>query len=452
VTENESLGSRIRRLRRAAGLSQEALAHPNLSPSYVSLLEAGKRIPSDEVMTQLAERLGCDVAYLSGPLAKPDVVRLEVEVRYAQLALRNGDADTAFDRFTALRTELSAPEHGDLLFTVDLGIAQCLEHKGELEEAATRFESLRRLCATQGRAMDQLSVVMSLCRCYRELGNLSHAIEVAEDMLAQAGELPPTVEYLELLATLIGVYCERGDLHRAGFLASQAISHAEILTDRRALGGAYWNASVVLHRQGRSSEALTLIRKAVAIYAEGDDERALARVRNAHATVLLQSEDANPEAAMVLLEQSAATLRSLGSSIDVAYVETAMARADVMLGQPESAVEHAQRALDLLGPEHRLESARVQLVLAAAHLLRDDHDAVQAAYERGALLLEASEAGRQAAFAWSELAEILEKSGESERAVWAYRQGMRLMGHRSTLISTPQQETNQSQTAPSTKR
>ncbi|MGW3462147.1 helix-turn-helix domain-containing protein [Streptomyces olivaceoviridis] len=443
MTDDESLGSRIRRLRRAAGLSQESLARPNLSPSYVSLLEAGKRIPSEGVLAQLAERLGCDVAYLAGPQAKPDAVRLEVEVRYAQLALRNGDAEAALDAFSTLRAELTAPEHRDLLFDVDLGIAQSLEHKGDLEEAATRFEDLRRLCVTEGRStVDQLCVVMSLCRCYRELGNLSHAIEVAEDALARATELPPTVAYLELMSTLIGVYCERGDLHRAGFLAAQAISHAEVITDRRALGGVYWNASAVLHRQGRSEEALPLIKKAVAIYAEGDDERALARVRNAHATVLLQSDDPNPEAAKALLEQSASTLRALGSNIDVAYVETAMARADVMLGQPESAIEHAERALDLLGPEHRLESARVHLVLAAAHALRDDHEAVQAAYERGALLLEASEAGRQAAFAWSELAEILEKIGESERAVWAYRQGMRLMGHRSTLISAQHQPIN----------
>ncbi|MFF4249228.1 helix-turn-helix domain-containing protein [Streptomyces sp. NPDC001822] len=437
MKDDESLGSRIRRLRRAAGLSQEALARPDLSPSYVSLLEAGKRIPSENVLAQLAERLGCDVAQLVGPSAKPARVRLEVEVHYAQLVLRNGDAAAAFEAFSNLRPEVLAPECRDLLFAVELGIAQSLEHRGDLEEAATGFEALRRLCVTEGRtAEEQLSVVMSLCRCYRELGNLSHAIDVAEDALARTAELPPTVAYLELMSTLIGVYCERGDLHRAAFLATQAMSRAEVVTDRRALGGVYWNAGAVLHRQGRSFEALPLIKKAVAIFAEGDDERALARVRNAQATVLLQSDDPDPEAAKVLLEQSATTLRAVGSNVDVAYVETALARADVMLGRPEDAVRHAERALSLLGPEHRLESARVHLVLAAAHVLRDDREAVQAAYERGALLLEASEAGRQAAFAWSELAEILEQSGESERAVWAYRQGMRLMGHRSSLIST----------------
>ncbi|MCX4970678.1 helix-turn-helix domain-containing protein [Streptomyces sp. NBC_00654] len=438
MTAIEGLGSRIRRLRRAAGLSQEALARPNLSPSYVSLLEAGKRVPSEDVLAQLAERLGCDPAYLIGMIAKPDSVDLEIELHYAQLALRNGESQAALETFTALLAKLPATDRTDLRFAVELGIGQSLEHQGELEEAARNFESLLQWSAAQGRGiLDRLSVVMPLCRCYRELGDLSHAIDVAEEVLAEAdaADLPPTVTQLELLSTLIGVYCERGDLHRANFLAGEAISRAEVMSDRRALGGAYWNASVVLHRRGRSSEALDLLKKAVAIYAEGDDERALARVRNAHATVLLQSDDPNPEVAKTLLEQSAATLRTLGSSLDVAYVETALARAEVMLGCAGAAIEHAGVALDLLGPEHRLESARVHLVLAAAHLLRDDYDAVQAAYERGALLLEASEAGRQAAFAWSELGEILEKSGESERAVWAYRQGMRLMGHRSSLVA-----------------
>ncbi|MFG2133971.1 helix-turn-helix domain-containing protein [Streptomyces sp. NPDC048751] len=438
MTANEGLGSRIRRLRRTAGLSQEALAKPNLSPSYISLLEAGKRVPSEEVLAQLAERLNCDPAYLIGMITTPDSVDLEIELNYAQLALRNGDSRTALETFTALQSKLPAGGKADLRFSVELGIAQCLEHHGELEEAVRRFELLLHQSAEQGRGLlDRLGVVMLLCRCYRELGDLSHAIDVAESALseADAADLPPTVAQLELLSTLIGVYSERGDLHRANFLAGEAISRAEVMSDRRALGGAYWNASVVLHRRGRSTEALELIKKAVAIYAEGDDERALARVRNAQATVLLQSESPDAEVAKTLLEQSAATLRTLGSSLDVAYVETALARAEVMLGQPENAVRHAEIALGLLGPEHRLESARVHLVLAAAYLIQEDHEAVHAAYERSALLLEASEAGRQAAFAWSELGEILEKSGESERAVWAYKQGMRLMGHRGSLLT-----------------
>ncbi|WP_438306858.1 helix-turn-helix domain-containing protein (plasmid) [Streptomyces sp. HUAS TT11] len=414
------------------------MAAPDLSPSYISLLEAGKRVPSADVLAQLAERLGCDPAELSGETAAPDPADIEIELHYAQVAMRNGDSRTALETFTSVQSRLPADGQPDLHFAAKLGIARCLEHHGQLEKAVHHFEALLQNAAAQGRSiLDRLDVVMSLCRCYRELGDLSHAIDVAEAALseADAAGLPSTVAQLELLSTLISVYVERGDLHRAGFLAEQAVSRAEIMSDRRALGGAYWNSGVVLHRRGSSVEALDLIRKAVAIYAEGDDERALARVRNAQATVLLQSENPNPEAAMTLLEQSASTLRVLGSSVDLAYVETALARAEVMLERPEDAIQHARTALDLLGPEHRLEGARVHLVLAAAHLLLEEYGEVQAAYERSALLLEASEAGRQAAFAWSELGEILEKCGESERAVWAYQQGMRLMGYRGSLVS-----------------
>ncbi|PRY37514.1 helix-turn-helix domain-containing protein [Umezawaea tangerina] len=438
MSTTESVGSRIRRLRRAAGLSQEALAQPDLSASYISLLEAGKRLPSGEVLAQLAERLGCTPAYLVDGVDKPDTGALEVELRYAELTLRNGDAATALTGFEQVLEKLSPTEHRSLWISASLGVAQCHEHEGRLEEATTRLEELRRRTLTAEPELPQrLALVMSLCRCYRELGDLSHAIEVAEGTVAEieALDLPPTTASVELLSTLIGIYAERGDLNRAGYLASRAVDQAQLISDRKALGAAYWNASVVLHRQGRSGEALSLITKAVAIYSEGDDERALARIRNAYAAVLLQSDpdDAQTATARSLLEQSVSVLTELGSTTDVAHAETALARANVMLGDSEDAVLHAERALEVLGTEHRLESARAHLVLAAAHLRRGDRERAQAACERAALLLEASEATRQAAFAWSELAEVLEENGESERAVRAYRESMRLMGHRSRL-------------------
>ncbi|HEX6343766.1 helix-turn-helix domain-containing protein [Umezawaea sp.] len=440
MSTTESVGARIRRLRRAAGMSQEALARPELSASYVSLLESDKRVPSGDVLAQLAQRLGRTPGYLLNGVDEPDHTDLEIELRYAELTLRNGDAETALDGYEKVRATLSPSEHRSLWTSATLGVAQCLEHTGRLEEATALLEELRQGAITEEPGLDQrLALVMSLCRCYRELGDLSHAVEVAEGTIAELEELdlPPTTASVELLSTLIGIYAERGDLNRAGYLASRAVEQARLISDRKALGAAYWNASVVLQRRGRSDEALSMITKAVAIYSEGDNERALARIRNAYASVLLQSDpgDQEVETARSLLEQSVSVLTELGSSIDVAHAETALARANVMLGDSGSAVLHASRALDVLGPEHRLESARAHLVLAAAHLRQGDRAGAQAACERGALLLEASEATRQAAFAWSELAEILEESGESERAVQAYRHSMRLMGHRSRLTA-----------------
>ncbi|MDO0925060.1 helix-turn-helix domain-containing protein [Streptomyces sp. TG1A-8] len=448
MTKPEKLGSRIRRLRLSAGLPQSALAGDNLSTSYISLLEAGKRTPSDEVLRQLAERLGCRLEELLGEPQKTDTTLLEIELRYAEMTLHNGDHESSLAAFTQVQNQISVTENRMLWFAAELGIARSLEHAGRLEEAVARFEFLRSQASQDNRdAVPQLSVVMALCRCYRELGDLSRAIEVAEATIESldALKLPPTVASLELLSTLVGVYTERGDLHRAHFLASQAISQAGVISDRKALGAAYWNASVVLLRKGQSAEALSMITKAVAIYSEGEDERALARVRNAYAGVLLHSDTPDPDAAIKLLEQSAASLSAIGTDIDLAYTQTALARAELFLGHAQRAVEHAQRALDLLGSGHRLESARAYIVMAAAHLKQNDRAAARHAYERGALMLEASEARRQAAFAWSELAEVFEQDGESDRAVWAYREGMRCMGHRKGLFSETERERSSSQ-------
>ena len=51
-------GARIRRLREAAGLSQEALAAPaRLHPTHISLIETGRRSVRIETIERLAKAL-----------------------------------------------------------------------------------------------------------------------------------------------------------------------------------------------------------------------------------------------------------------------------------------------------------------------------------------------------------------------------------------------------------
>jgi tetratricopeptide (TPR) repeat protein len=403
----------------------------------VSLLEAGKRTPSLDVLAQLAKRLGCDLSELTGSPAVPSIGDLEVKLKCAEMALNNGDPQTALDSYRSVQGTATADAQPEIWYKAEHGVARALEHAGQLEEAVAHLENLRSVSVNRPDLVSQLTVVIALCRCYRELGDLTHAIELAEATLEelQKLQLEPTVIGVELLSTLVGVYTERGDLHRASYLATKAIDQAGSITDSRALGAAYWNASVVMHRKGNTADAVVLIEKALAVYAEGDDERALARLRNAYAMVLLQSETPQPRAAHEELERSLASLRSVGSSIDIAYCLSALARAELRLDNLAAAIEYAEEALRLLGTEHRLQSARNHLMLAAARLAQGDREAAQQACERGALMLEASEAKRQAGFAWAELAEILELCGEVERAVWAYRQSMRCMGHREVFLT-----------------
>ncbi|WP_063770935.1 helix-turn-helix domain-containing protein [Streptacidiphilus neutrinimicus] len=439
MADPQHLGSHIRQLRRAAGLSQIDLAGGNLSPSYISLLEAGKRTPSDEVLHQLAERLGCEPEALLRHLRadQPDPERLQIDLRYAEISLRNGDPKAALEAYTAVRDRAPENSQDPTRLAADLGVAEALEHDGRLEEAIGHYEALLARAGRGATLVPRLKITVALCRCYRELGNLAHAIDVGTAALAEleALQLAPTVLGVELVSTLVGLHCERGDLHRAGYLAGNAIGQAEAVSDRKALGAAYWNASVVAHRCGDTGDALTLIERALAIYAEGDDARALARLRNAYAVVLLQSDTPDVGAARDQLNRSAELLADHGSTVDQAYCHTALARAELLDGEGEAALEHARQALELLGDGHRLQTARALLVMAAArfHLGRDD--AAEADAERAALLLEASDAGRQAASAWNDLAEIMQVAGHAERAAHAYQQSLRCLGQRSDLAS-----------------
>ncbi|MER7845374.1 helix-turn-helix domain-containing protein [Kitasatospora sp. NPDC096077] len=434
--KDKDLGVRVARLRRAAGLSQAELAGPKLSPSYISLLEAGKRTPSGDVVQYLADRLGCEVTDLLGAEARAGAGEIDLELKYAEMTALNGRPEAALADYERIQATIDRDEQPALWLAAETGIAQSLERVGRLEEAVVRYEVLRTASERSRDFVAGLPVTVALCRCYRELGDLSHAVTIAEDAVAEVERLnlAPTRPGIELLSTLVGLHCERGDLHRASYLAARAIEKADQVSDRKALGAVLWNASVAMHRNGRTADAVELIERALAIYSEGDDIRALARLRNAYAAVLLEFDEPDITLAEGLLRQSANALSDVGSDVDRAYCETAMARVKLRSGDPEAAVRHAEGALGLLGPLHRLQSARTLLVLAAARLSQGDHAAAREAYERSALMLEASAAGRQAAAAWAELAEIMEATGQPERAIWAYRQGMRCLGQQGRIL------------------
>ena len=96
------LGKRLVKLRQDRGLSQREVGGEELSASYVSLLEAGKREPTPQVLAVLAERLGTSMEHLRDGVEPSARRRVELEMRYAELARRSSEPAEARDRFAAL--------------------------------------------------------------------------------------------------------------------------------------------------------------------------------------------------------------------------------------------------------------------------------------------------------------------------------------------------------------
>jgi transcriptional regulator with XRE-family HTH domain len=53
-----AVGMRVREARDAAGLSQRELSFPGCSSAYISRIERGERVPSLQVMREIARRTG----------------------------------------------------------------------------------------------------------------------------------------------------------------------------------------------------------------------------------------------------------------------------------------------------------------------------------------------------------------------------------------------------------
>ncbi|MGH2403452.1 MAG: tetratricopeptide repeat protein [bacterium] len=78
-----NFGRRLLIARGRAGLTQQGLAVPDLSKSFISLLESGRTFPSVETVIELAQRLNGSVAAL---LMDPQNLRLETALNLLELA------------------------------------------------------------------------------------------------------------------------------------------------------------------------------------------------------------------------------------------------------------------------------------------------------------------------------------------------------------------------------
>lgn len=433
----ESLGQRIRLLRIRKGVSQAQLAYPELSDSYISLIESDKRVPAPSVLELLARKLDCSATYLISGVSEDVADDLRVTLEYAEIALQNGAAGEARARFADVLASSDAAALPDLLHQARWGHALALEAAGELEHAIAQ---LRELSAAASLELDRdhwTRVHVVLSRCLRERGDLSESVQVAEDALAKLSAVggETTEAAVQLGATLLSSFIERGDLVRAHQLAGRIIDRAEKIGSPKAKMAAYWEAAFVAEIRGEYEEGLHMAERALSLVGEAEDPRDLSRLRLAYADLLLWAKPDEAERAREMLLQVRQQLSdSSAGEIDIAWYLTGMARAETMLGHPERAVTLIEEAIALLGDAPRRPTAWALTVLGEAYVRMGRHDDAVSALTKAARHLEEMESSRDAAQAWFDLAELLgeaspnEGTETSERRLAAYRRALACAG------------------------
>ncbi len=438
LSASSGIGRRLREQRRRRGLNQQDLASEDISVSYVSLIETGKRMPSPAILEALADRVGCSVEYLRTGRDHDRLKELRLKLAFADIALRNGSHGEALQAYSEVLDSARLLD-GPALSRAKLGQALTMERLGHTESALQLLHSLYESPDTTPGSAEWAQLATALCRCYRAAGDLDMSIEIGEKATRVLDELglESTDDHVQLGTALMGCYQLRGNLPRAHMLAARLVETAEHTGSRVTRGSAYWNAGLVAHSHGRTSEALALIERALVLMAETDNVRHQAMLKSSYGILLLESHTPEPERALRLLEEARRELAEVGSGTERALAEMGVAWATLRCGRAAEAVELSERALGLFGAQDSPEAVEARFILGEALFATGDSGRGERAFQDAVLLLDGIPPSRKTSKLWRRIGDLRQHQGRSAEALGAYQQALAGVGLHPLPASEP---------------
>ncbi len=430
-----TLGQRLRALRVERGLSQAELADDLVSPSYVSLIESGRRSPERDVLEGLARRLGCSAFYLQSGVTPEEVTEQKLRLQFGEIALANGAVEEARDRFS----ELASAGSAEVRNSATWGLARAQEACGDLHAALNHLDALLQASRSgEPGAPGLLRLLMGRCRLYRDAGDFARSVAVGEEALREVRELglEGSEEEIRLAATLVGSYWARGDLFSAQHLAAEVIERAERLGSRTAQGSAYWNACLIAEARGQLTLALELATKTLALISETSSPqgRGLAGMRVTYAWLLLRCDPPRLDEADALLARAHEVLAELSFGPTLAKCETEMARSTLLRGDFAQAVRLAEQAAARCAGSDVAEREHARVLGGLATIMSGHLEEGLDIASQAASSLEQAGSRVEAAQAWRDVAEALIRCDEPAGAIAALRRSADCAGVRSSSI------------------
>ena len=418
------LGERLRQLRVSAGLTQTDVAGDRFSKEYISQIERGKTRPTPETIEWLAARLGVDPTFLASGVSADERARAEAILARAEALSEKKDYDGAIDEFTHALAAVVATGAVELQVRVLAGEAWARAHRGEVRVSMELLEQARGLVeGPEFSDVDRADIMFRMGVCRTLLSSIATAVALLSEALtlAERSGLPCDLLRTNILSWRARCYRRQRDHEAAREDVERALELAESMQDTRALGEAYFQASVVAERDGHWVLARTYAEKAKSQYEELTDRLNVGRLLNNLGG--LEFLLGKPDEAVARLKEAFSVALELGNDDEAATAVSSMAQVHLRTGDATTAEEQARHALRLLGErEDRLdEVGNARLVLGRALLEQgrlDEADEMFAAAEDAFAQL--SSASHRAA-AWVAQGDLAQRRGDDRRAATMYR-------------------------------
>ncbi|MCU1436855.1 MAG: family transcriptional regulator [Pseudarthrobacter sp.] len=291
-------GEKLRAERLERGLTQAELGKDLYSPSYISLLETGRREPTAEVIDELARRLELAPKALeawSQPISASDAEYVLAGL-YARQAWDLRDYELAASHAaTAAKIALEG-KNTSAWWNMTYMQAECLVRHGDLLECQRITERLiehpmaRESVGLGVRARQMLAAVL------QRQGQLSAAVDQALEATKLSEQLPKSsIVVIGTLRVLIGALAESGRLEEAWTYCQTLVSQVDETTMPQLAGEVAWVVGNVAFMRHDYAEGVKEHERAAKLLSPANDIEMWARFNKASAAVRLQAGIVEPE-------------------------------------------------------------------------------------------------------------------------------------------------------------
>ncbi|GAA3443108.1 hypothetical protein GCM10018955_25460 [Planomonospora venezuelensis] len=417
-------------------MSQAQLAGPDLSDSYVSLIESGKRTPTPVVARLLAERLGCTTEFLLHGIEPRQRIDTELGLRHAELELHHGDPAAAAERFGEI-VKAAGEENAVLAAHARLGRARALEAQGRIDAAVEALERLRREAAAHPERLAGLPLTIALSRCYRHGGDVLRARDLAADALTQVNRLALTQGEIavDLAASLLETEAPHGPGSPGLAFVRRVVQAngvpAVTVRDEEIQG--LWRASVAAAEGEDSALAVRLADDAIATGRPARMAVKLARIAMEWSRLAAALDGGSLDEARELATAAGEVFGAFSRHApDRAESLVVLASVELRSGDLDGASRLSASVLDLAGSSSGVTGAGALLVLAEIALARGDGGALSHLDAARNLLsgLRSAPLGadRESARTWRRLGDLYGRAGAGEEQTSAYRKALEAVG------------------------
>jgi tetratricopeptide (TPR) repeat protein len=405
IDSPKEVGLRLKASRERAGLSQRQLAFPGCTAAYISRLEAGARVPSLQMVNQLALRLEVTGQWLATGVEASAVQ--PSELIDAEVALRLGEIDEA-GRLYRAHLEQGDPARPAAL----AGLGQIAFRSERLAEAIELLEQSFEL--RNRKALTDAGLVDTLGRAYATSGARETAIALFERAAAEAREAGAPVEELRFTVLLANAQIDAGEFGKAEAALADVIRFADEAGDPVATARVFWSQSRLHSLRHEPGLAGRYARRALEILERTENDAYVGMAY--HLLAYAEIESGNAEEALVLLDRGRTLFAHELTERDDARFSLEEARALTALGRNSEAALKAARTLELLDAVSAGDRGHAYVTLADVFLASGDRERPKMLLGQ-ALELLSEHAKPLALDAGRKLAALLEEDGDTAGAL-----------------------------------